>query len=443
MEKPRYNINKRNFVFLQGPIGPFFSMLSRELKLLGHGAFSINFWGGDYIYNPNGINYTGTPEDWSKFFSSFCIKNKITDIILFGDRRIYHEKAIEAVCQLNSQTKVWVLEEGYFRPHWVTVDKYGANFRSSINTTDLFNTKDFYGQEDKVQHIKPWIKESLVDIGKYYLAGLISKPIYFSNFRYHRLQHPLIEMAGWISKWIATHTNLKDDEMKVLKASSKLQNHFVLALQLETDSQIRMYSPFKSMNEVMRKVMSSFKNHAPAGTNLIVKSHPFDEKWISREKEFLRLAKEFDIEDRVAFIDTCNVSSFLDNSLGLVTTNSSLSLFALENNIPVLALGKAFWDIKGITNQKDINEFWSNPERPDMALFGRLKSEIMKTQINGNFYSEEGRAVLLPKIVEHIINEPQDTQALTEKVLKRIKENNSQRVTSLPPIRNQKIDLKV
>ena len=435
---------KRNFIFLQSPIGPFFSLLAKELKSLGHNVSKINFWGGDIVFYPDGIPYKDTIENWGKFFTNHCIKNKITDIVLFGDRRPYHERAIESIAQINSDTNIWVFEEGYFRPHWVTLDKYGANNRSSIDLSNIeYNSDNILTHTQNPIPINPWLKEAIPSILQYYFFGLISKFTGFNNFKYHRLKHPLFEMSNWIIKWGASALKLKDDELLILQARPKLTNHFVLALQLETDSQIRMYSPFKTMKEIMETSMISFKNHAPPNTNLIVKSHPFDEKWKQREAEFKKIAKELDIENRVAFIDNCNVSTFLDNSLGLITANSTLSLFALENNIPVIALGQAFWNVEEITNKKELSAFWSNPEKPNPILFINMKNKIMETQINGNFYSKEGRDILLKGAVNHILNEKQDTKYLTDKVLKRIKENNKSRLNHRVSYIPKKLDLKV
>ena len=57
--------------------------------------------------------------------------------------------------------------------------------------------------------------------------------------------------------------------------------------------------------------------------------------------------------------------------------------------MPVKVLGRAYYDIPGITDQNTLAEFWNNPTPPDKELFHAYRMyHLNVTQINGNFYSQ-------------------------------------------------------
>ena len=58
-------------------------------------------------------------------------------------------------------------------------------------------------------------------------------------------------------------------------------------------------------------------------------------------------------------------------------------------NMPVKVLGRAYYDIPGITDQNTLAEFWNHPTPPDKELFHAYRMyHLNVTQINGNFYSK-------------------------------------------------------
>ena len=64
----------KHVLLLQGPLGPFFRRLSRDLKEAGARVSKINFHGGDWVFYPTGsIRYRGRMENgwgtWKHFWS--------------------------------------------------------------------------------------------------------------------------------------------------------------------------------------------------------------------------------------------------------------------------------------------------------------------------------------------------------------------------------------
>ena len=73
---------RREFLFLQGLAGPFFSHLGQELADRGHGVHRVNFNGGDKIYwsGPNAVDYRLGLARWPRFLRSLLQARSITDI---------------------------------------------------------------------------------------------------------------------------------------------------------------------------------------------------------------------------------------------------------------------------------------------------------------------------------------------------------------------------
>ena len=64
---------RRSFLFLQGPISPFFDEVAAGLRALGHAAHRINLCLGDKLFwrGPGAVDYRGRAEDWPAFVDAF------------------------------------------------------------------------------------------------------------------------------------------------------------------------------------------------------------------------------------------------------------------------------------------------------------------------------------------------------------------------------------
>jgi capsular polysaccharide export protein len=124
------NIEHRAFLFLQGPPGPLLHQLAQTLRSRNVAVERINICAGDCVDWPEpATSFRGRFRDWPVFFDNFLRKHRITDILLFGDCRPYHVCA-RRVADLRG-IRTYVLEEGYLRPHWLTLELDGVNGYSS------------------------------------------------------------------------------------------------------------------------------------------------------------------------------------------------------------------------------------------------------------------------------------------------------------------------
>ena len=77
------------------------------------------------------------------------------------------------------------------------------------------------------------------------------------------------------------------------------------------------------------------------------------------------------------------------HTLGVVTVNSTVGISALLHELPVKVTGRAFYDIRHLTSQCSLDQFWQAPEPVHSELFNRLHSLIfLESQINGSFFTE-------------------------------------------------------
>ena len=115
--------DKRVFLFLQGPHGPFFNRLGKMLRLTGAEVWRVGFNAGDraFWFHPRSyIPFRGAAPDWPETFKGLIAEKGVTDIVLYGDTRPIHAQAVtEAKAR---GIAVHVFEEGYMRPYWVTYE---------------------------------------------------------------------------------------------------------------------------------------------------------------------------------------------------------------------------------------------------------------------------------------------------------------------------------
>ena len=122
----------RAFLFLQGPPGPFFRLLAAEIEGRGMRVHRINLSGGDRLdWRSGAVDFLGTFSEWPVFVDRFLREHRITDLLLYGDCRPYHLSA-HGIAALRG-VRTHVLEEGYLRPDWMTLELEGVNARSTLS----------------------------------------------------------------------------------------------------------------------------------------------------------------------------------------------------------------------------------------------------------------------------------------------------------------------
>ena len=120
----------RRFLFLQGPISPFFAEVAAGLRTLGHEAHRINLCLGDKLFwrGPGAVDFRGRAGDWPAFVGDFFDRRGITDLVLLGEQRPLHRAAIAAARE--RAIAVAVTDFGYLRPDWIVLERDGMGAES-------------------------------------------------------------------------------------------------------------------------------------------------------------------------------------------------------------------------------------------------------------------------------------------------------------------------
>lgn len=397
---------KRRFLFLQGPPGPFFWLLAEKLKDRGYPTYRINFNGGDRADWPgNATHYRGGQSGWTRFFDRFVRDNRITDILLFGDCRPLHQAA-HGMAKLRG-INIHVFEEGYIRPHWITMEPDGVNGHSKLSKDPDWLLQQAAGLPPMPPEIRitASFKRRVRDALRYYTADCITRWQY-PFFRSHRPGSVILEGLGWCLKF--TRKRLHKKRMRrAVDQVGKDAPYFLFPLQLNSDYQIRTHSPFQSMYEAALYVMESFARFAPPHTMLVIKEHPLDCEFRSWHRFVKKNARTLGISDRVLHIVGGELTKMAGESLGLVTVNSTTGTLGLRAGRPVFVLGSAIYDIEGITDQGTLDDFWSAPEPPDMDIYLAFQRVLhARCLIPGGFASESAVETLIRSTLVRLFEDP-------------------------------------
>ena len=392
----------RIFLFLQGMAGFFFSRLAAELQHRGGHIHRINFNGGDWLFwsHRKAANFRGQPVDWPVFLLAYLQRHAITDIVLFGDCRPAHRVAI-ALAQA-SNVRVHVCEEGYLRPDWVTLEEGGVNgySRLSRDPSYIINAANALSSPSSSPPVPASFARRAFEDVAYNFASLIAAPLY-PHEQTHRLRPRLIEYAGWSWKVLRSPW-LRPATRRAIAAAGQL--HFILPLQLNSDAQIRVHSPFGDMATALQHILLSFARHAPAGMRLLVKEHPLDDGLINWRRLVEREAAALGIAQNVHYAHAGDLALLARCARGMVTVNSTAGAHALAAGLPVVALGTAIYDIPGLTHQGGLDSFWHTPSPPHRELFIAFRKVLIaRCLIAGNFFSELGLSMLTQNAAQRLL----------------------------------------
>ena len=380
------SLANKNILLLQGPMGDFFKQLDKHFRSKKAQTFRIGFNGGDWLfsYKDNYTPYKDTPQNWPEFIRNFLQKNQIDKVFLFGDCRLYQSITIKEAQKLG--VEVFVFEEGYVRPDFVTLEKWGVN-----NFSLIPRESEFYKSLDKKDlKLKDTIPTNpsffkMAWSATWYYIFLYVGEFFYPHYQHHRETNPWVEAFYGIRNFFRKY-KYKFIEKGKLQEVTKLE-YFFVPLQTYNDFQLRVHSNFETIEDFIQEVITSFAKSDKTDRFLVFKHHPMDRGRKDYKNVILKTAKKYNLEKQMIVIYDLHLPTLLDHTLGTITINSTVGLQALYHNSPVKVLGTAIYDIKGLTNQQSLDNFWSNPIKPDMNLFYKFRSYlIQKTQINGSFY---------------------------------------------------------
>ncbi|AHI26671.1 capsular biosynthesis protein [Komagataeibacter xylinus] len=399
---------KRRFLFLQGLMGPFFRELGKAFHHAGYGIFKINFNGGDRLFwgLPNGIDFTGSADEWPAFFRNVISRHGITDVLLFGDCRPLHRTAI-AIC-IELHVPVHVFEEGYIRPDWVTLELGGVNGHSALPRDPAWYRKEAALLSPMPPHfpVPSSFRRRALEAVAYNSADLLTR-WHYRHWCDYRPWHPIKEGVGWIRRLRGRKVAQEQSERIMRYIDTQQMPYMLFPLQLDADAQVRLHSPFPGIEAALNKVIRSFAANAPEDLVLVVKEHPLDNGVRDWRALTHSIAKAENVADRVFFLEAGDIALIVRSARGVVTINSTTGTLALSAGVPVITLGDAVYDIADITDQNGLDHFWAHPTPPDKATFDAFYRVLVdRCLIAGGFFSPEGLSSLIEGVVNRVSRVP-------------------------------------
>ncbi len=387
------DIKNKNILLLQGPMGSYFNTLDTKFTNEGAQVFRIGFNAGDEFFARKS-HYTGykdKPKNWTSFIKFFLIKHDINKLFVFGDCRFYQKIAIDVAKKLDIQ--IYVFEEGYIRPNYITLEKYGVNGYSfqprNREFYDNFKIEDSLIKESKesIKFKSTFSKMAREAIAYYWIGN-----VFYYKYPYY-IHHRNFSL--WDEFKAGCKNILRKYKCKITERglNEKFENelskkYYLVPLQTHGDFQIKTHSKYKNIEAFIKEVMESFAQNAPKDTILVFKHHPVDRGRRTHAAYIKNLAYVLGTQNRVIITWDVYLPTLLKNTIGTIVINSTVGISSLYHEAPTICLGNAIYDIEGLTCKGlSLADFWENYKEVDSELFRKYRAYLIKTtQINSNFY---------------------------------------------------------
>lgn len=402
---------KRIVLFLQGPPTPFWRELARAFEQNGHRTHRINLCIGDWLFGRGqGVNYRGRLAGWRAFLEAFIQRHGVTDVLYYADRHPYHRIAIE-VAEALGIVGVSV-EFGYLRPDWLTLERGGMGARSHFPNdpqTIRAIAAAVPAPDLAVRYTHAFLPEAAAEV-TYHLSTFLLRPV-FPHYQADRYYNPIVEYLSWLPKLIREGRARRQAEEAVRDYVGGRAPFMLVALQLQSDYQIRANSPYRSLDTMIEEVVASFARHAPTDLHLVFKLHPLENGMEDWPKAVARHAARQGVADRVVLIDGGDLSAMIAHARGCVVINSTVGLHAIRSRCPTKVLGLAVYDLPGLTHRGPLDSFWTTPDPVDAGLAQDFVRALAATiQVKGSFYDRPGRQAgqreIVRRVAAGLVNEP-------------------------------------
>ncbi len=383
-------------------MGPFFARLAQWLEGQGQTVYKLNFNGGDHwFYRRERTHaYRGRHDDLGAWLESFLVVHRIDALVLFGQHRPVHEVARAVAARLG--LPVFVFEEGYLRPDYITLEEGGVNGLSSVPRRA--EQLRFLPSAPPAARPEP-TDQRFMHMAWYATCYSIAMCLGWPAFRhhvYHRPLHPVSQALAWVRGGLRKlwHGWTQRGLAVRLAAPGRQQRYFLLPLQVHNDSQMLRHSPYPDVEAVIDDVMASFARHADPQDWLVIKHHPMDRAYRCYARHIAHRTAQLRLQGRVLYVHDLHLPTLLRHARGVITVNSTTGLQALYHKVPVITLGECFYALDGLVHPGPLARFWREPGAVQDAMFHRLRHYLLRTnQINASFYGrlpgleQAGRAV--------------------------------------------------
>ncbi|MGP6087500.1 capsule biosynthesis protein [Antarctobacter jejuensis] len=409
--------DKRVFLFLQGPHGPFFHRLGTMLRKTGADVWRVGFNAGDraFWFHPESyLPYRGTPQDWRGWFADLIKTRRVTDIVLYGDVRPIHAEAVEEA-RARGLT-VHVFEEGYMRPYWVTYERGGSNGHSRLMQMSVEDMRRALELSDMEAPLPPahWgDMRQHIFYGALYHWFVMFRNGAYRNFRPHRSVPVFQEFLLYLRRLFLMPFSWADRVAATARIRMGGFPYHLALMQLEHDSSFQKHSPFDTMPEFVDLVIEGFAEGAPGHHHLVFKAHPLEDGRARVRRAVAQSAKNHGVADRVHYVRGGKLAQLLNDARSAVTVNSTAAQQVLWRGIPLKVFGEAVYAKPEFVSVQTLPDFFAMPTRPDNKAYKDYRRYLLETsQLPGGFYSARGRRQLLRQVVDLMLSPDDPYDAL-------------------------------
>ena len=410
---------RRVVLFLEGPASPFLRRVADRLVEAGHGVRRIDFCLGDAIYwsvitgsrwgerrpAPKADWYRGRQADWPAHLDTYIDEHAVTDVVMLGDGRLVHAAAVTVAKRKG--VRIHILEHGYIRPDWLTLEPDGMSGASRM-PRDPATLRAMAEGLPPVDFRALWRSSFLVytlyDFA-YHLPNVAFGWLAHPHYRTHGPVHPLVEYGGWVLKWLKSPLERRHLERTLPRFLNGRTPYFLFPLQLAGDYQILRHAPGADLFALVEATIASFAREAPAADALLFKVHPIDNGLAGWRRRIAGWAAAHGVADRCAVIDGGPLDALIAGARGVVTVNSTVGTATLAAAVPLITLGNAVFDVEGLTHAGTLASFWQRPTPPDPDLVEAFMRVLVdRIQLRGGFVGREaieaGAAAVAERLVE-------------------------------------------
>jgi capsular polysaccharide export protein len=370
-------------------MGWFFSHLAGLLVSQGQTVTKVHFNGGDQLFwqHPGALRFDADPAQLDVWLRALIAEREIDALVIFGQMRPIHVVAREVARSMG--VEIFVFEEGYLRPSYVTIERRGVNARSLLPRLASFYRAAEPAQVPVPQPTGQNIWRMVAIAGAYGAAHCLLRP-WYGRQAYHRNINPLTQTWCW-ARGAVRHLWHRWRERGVLAALTEPQlrkRWFLVPLQVHNDSQVIDHSRYACLEDFIEEVVASFAEHAPADALLVIKHHPMDRAYTDYTRLLQTLRSRHQLGGRLLYVHDQHLPTMLQHAAGVVTINSTVGLQALHHGTPVKTLAESVYQIPGLVYEGDLSAFWNAPGQVDASLVARFRSHLaMSTQLNASFYA--------------------------------------------------------
>lgn len=319
------------------------------------------------------------------WFKSLCLRHDVDTVVLFGQSRPCHAAVIPLARAMG--ITVLVMEEGYFRPGFVTLEIDGVNGHSQTMDRFVWTPSNPDAATLYPDVCKNHFFKTALHAIRYYCALNWQKRS-FPHYQHHRETSVVGHARYWIKSWLIKWKRSSADHQLHRRLLKFGPPYFLVPLQYDNDAQLTEHSTYANNHHFIEEVVQSFAAHSTNGHVLLFKEHPMSRGGKRCEAHIAQCARALGVDLRVMYVVEGHNPTLITNAQGVVVINSTMGLQAIQKHKPVKTMGQSLYDRPGVTCQGSLDAFWTNPTAPNAAVTQEFLTQLKHlTQVPCSVYA--------------------------------------------------------